>query len=125
MVEKKLSVQYRIAAFGHAFRGLGELFRSEPNAWIHLIVACMVVGAGILFNISATEWLFITLIIGAVFVAETFNSAIERLSDKICPEHDDLVKKAKDLGAAGVLFAAIMAVVVGLIIFVPKIIALL
>lgn len=115
------SLRKRAESFRYAFCGLRELMAGEPNAWIHLFAACCAVLAGIVLSIAVYEWLFVIFAIGFVFFAEAFNSAVERLADKTCPEHDSLIGAAKDLAAGGVLIAAITAAVVGLVIFVPKI----
>lgn len=104
-----------------AFRGIYLLFKGEANAWIHLAAAVGVVIAGIVYHITNTEWLFITFAIGCVFSAELFNSAIETLVDKVSPEQHPVAGKVKDLAAGAVLLAAITAAVIGLIIFLPKI----
>ena len=77
-----------------------------------------------IFNISAIEWTVIVLCIGAVLAAESFNSAIETLSDRVSSSYDEAVKRTKDIAAGAVLLTAIAAATAGLIIFVPKIINL-
>ena len=84
---------------------------------------CVIV-AGFLLKISLSEWLAIVVVIGLVFALETINSSIERLSDFVSPEKHDQIKTVKDLAAAGVLIGAFTALVVGLLVFVPKIVAL-
>ncbi|MFC2102420.1 diacylglycerol kinase family protein [Bacteroidota bacterium] len=112
----------RILSFKYAFRGLVHLLKGEPNAWIHLVAAIGVIIAGILFRISTVEWLAIAFAIGFVFCAELFNSAIETLVDKVSPEQHPLAGKTKDLAAGAVLIAAITALVIGLVVFVPKVV---
>lgn len=118
------SLKKRLASFRYAFQGLRRLFASEANAWIHLFAAVCVIIAGFLLSLAVWEWIVIVLVIGAVFVAEAFNSSLEALCDKVCVDYNDSIKNSKDLAAAAVLLTAITAIVVGLIIFVPKIIAL-
>jgi diacylglycerol kinase len=77
---------------------------------------------GVLLQLSPVEWLAITLCIGIVFVLEILNSAIERLADFVAPNHHQLIGQVKDLSAAGVLVGAITALIIGLLIFIPKII---
>ena len=81
--------------------------------------------AGILFKISSMEWVAVIFAIGLVFSFEIINSAVENLSDFVCSERNELIKKVKDLAAAAVLVSAITAAVIGLIVFIPKIIELL
>lgn len=122
--KEKFSFKKRIKSFAYAFNGLWILIRDEHNARIHLFIAILTIFAGFYFSISYIEWLILLLTIGFVFVAEFFNSAIEALADKISEEEDPNIKKSKDLAAGGVLFAAIISVIVGLIIFGPKILDL-
>ena len=109
-------------SFVYAWQGIVSLFGNEPNARIHLCVALLVVAAGFFFNISASEWCFVTLCICGVFMAEAFNTAIEKLCDKVSPQTDSLIKIAKDVAAGAVLLFVFAAVTVGLIVFLPKII---
>ena len=118
------SLKKRIKSFAYAFNGLWVLIRDEHNARIHLFFAILTISTGFYFSISAIEWLILMLTIGFVFVAEFFNSAIEALADKISEEKNPMIKKAKDLAAGGVLFAAIISVIVGLIIFGPRLLEL-
>lgn len=115
--KQKFSFKKRIKSFTYAFNGLWLLIRDEHNARIQLVATILVVVAGFYFDIHFIEWLILILAIGFVFIAEFFNSAIEALADKISPEKDPLIKKAKNLAAGGVLFAAILSIIVGLIIF--------
>ena len=78
----------------------------------------------ILLHLSPTEWIIITLCIGLVLAAEAVNSAIEALADRVSAEYDEAIKRTKDLAAGAVLLLAIASAIVGLIIFLPKLIAL-
>ena len=80
--------------------------------------------AGVLLKLSILEWVAVAFAVGLVFSGEIFNSAIEDLADVVCPERDERIKKVKDLAAAAVLVNAITAAVIGLLVFVPKIIHL-
>lgn len=114
--------QKRKNAFGYAFSGIKTLFGKEAHAKIHLLAAVLVIMAGFVFDISKIEWLAVILCIGIVFMAEGFNTAIERVCDKVSPEIDPLIKDAKDIAAGAVLLFVLSAVVVGIIIFIPKIV---
>lgn len=105
--------------FRDAFSGIKILFRSENNARIHFIILLLVIIAGIILKISTVHWLAIALASGLVLTTECLNTSIEYLCDSIMPEYDSRVKKAKDLAAAGVLIAALVSVVTGLIVFIP------
>jgi len=124
MKTQRFSILNRIKSFGFAFNGLKILIKEEHNSRIHLIAAILVVLAGFYFRVSIQEWLAITFAIGFVIVLEIINSAIENISDFISPEKNDSIKKIKDLAAAGVLMSALTALVIGCIIFIPKVSAL-
>lgn len=117
-------IKKRMASFGYAFEGIFEVIQSQPNFIIHLLAAFVSIGAGVYFAISSTEWCFIISSIALVLGAETFNTAIEHLTNLVSPDYHILAKKTKDAAAGGVLFIAIGAAIVGLIIFLPKILAL-
>jgi diacylglycerol kinase len=114
----------RIESFGYAFKGIATLFTSQPNARIHALVLSLVVLAGFFFKIDRTEWLTIVLIAALVLSAEAMNTAIEFVVDLVSPDYHLLAGKAKDVAAAAVLLAAFGAVIIGLMIFLPKIKAL-
>lgn len=120
MKPKKFSISNRIHSFRFAFNGLKILFKEEHNARIQIIMAICVVIAGFVFNISNTEWLAIVFAIGFVLAMEAINSAIEGLADFVSPDKHEMIKKIKDLAAAGVLISAFTALVIGLIVFAPK-----
>jgi diacylglycerol kinase (ATP) len=111
----------RLAA---ALRGVYRLPRTCANARIHLLATVVVVGLGLWLEITRAEWLWITLAIAGVWTAEGVNSAIETLADRVSRDHDALIKEAKDLAAGAVLIAALAAAAIGLIIFVPRLLAL-
>lgn len=113
----------RLTALQHAIRGIGWLIRAERHARYHLLVTVAVVGAGFLLSISAGEWCAVLLAMGLVWVAEALNTAIERVVDLCSPEQHPLAGQAKDLAAGAVLLAAAAAVVIGLIVFLPRIAA--
>ena len=115
----------RLRSFKYAFAGLSDLIKTQPNARIHLLAAIVVTLAGIYFKVSATEWCILILTIGLVLVAEAFNTALEYLTNMMSPDYHPLAGKTKDVAAAGVLILAIVALLVGMIIFLPKIAALL
>lgn len=118
----KMSFKKRIASFRYAFQGLKDLFISQPNARIHLMASIAVILAGIFFQISATEWMVVSLCIILVLSLEATNTAIEYLTDLVSPGQHPLAGKTKDVAAAAVLLAAIGSVVIAGIIFLPKII---
>lgn len=114
----------RIASFAYAFQGIAPVVKHERNMHIHIIAAIAVIIAGLCFGLHTWEWICVTFAIGAVFTAEFFNSAIETLANVVCKEKNADIKKVKDIAAAAVLMSAIAAAVVGLVIFIPKFMAL-
>ena len=113
--------QKRIDSFRYAFKGLADLFRHEPNARVHAVAGVCALSAGFYFQISRPEWTIIVLSIAIVLSLEAANTALERLTDLVSPEHHPLAGRAKDVAAAAVLIAATGAAIVGAIIFLPKI----
>lgn len=109
----------RIKSFAYALKGFLWLLK-EPNALIHLVAAGITVVVSFYFDISTAEWLWIILAIVLVFITEILNTAIEYLADVVTKEENTLIGKAKDLGAAATLLAALFSVFVALIIFLPK-----
>lgn len=123
-MKNNFTIKARLASFANAWRGVTVFIRQEHNAWIHCAVTIMVIIAGLLFHISISEWIAVFFAIGLVLAAEAINSAIERLSDVVQPEKDDRIRDVKDISAGAVLICAIAAAVIGIIIFLPKMIAL-
>jgi|WetSurMetagenome_2_1015567.scaffolds.fasta_scaffold435573_1 diacylglycerol kinase (ATP) len=118
------SLKERAKSFRAALNGIVLLVKHEHNARIHLFILTLVIIAGLLLKIRAMEWLAIAIVSGLVLAGECFNSAVEYLSDRISHEFDEEIRKAKDIAAAGVLISAIVAVVAGLVIFIPAILRL-
>ena len=114
-----------LSTFKNAIEGCGYFFRNERNGKIQLVAAIITVGAGIWLKISGMEWTILLLCITAVFSLEMLNSAIERVCDLVQPGFHPLVKVIKDVAAGAVLVAAIASVIVGAIVFVPKLIIML
>lgn len=108
------------ASFRYAFEGIAYLFRTQRNAQIHAAVSFVIVLLGAAFQISRTEWLAIVLAIMIVLGAEGANTAIEAAVDLASPAYHPLAKIAKDVAAGTVLLAALGAVIVGAIIFLPR-----
>ncbi len=117
-------LQQRIASFKYAFTGMAEVIQNQSNPKIHLLAALIVILGGWFLSFSSEEWCLVVLCITSVLGAESLNSAIEYLTDLVSPEFHPLAKKTKDAAAAGVLWVAIGALVVGMVIFLPKVLAL-
>ena len=114
-------LQKRINSFKYAFKGIGRLFRTQVNAWIHLVAASCVAAAGLYFDISTIEWCICVIAVGGVLSAEAFNTALEDLTDLVSPDHHPLAGHVKDLAAGAVLLFSIGAATAGILIFLPKI----
>ncbi len=123
--EKKDRGIFRLRkSFKYAGEGLKEAYKTEQTVWFYIPVAILVIIAGFVFKISHTEWLIIILILGLIYSMELINTALESTVDLATSEYKPLAKKAKDTVSAAVLVFAITSVIAGLIIFIPKIIAL-
>lgn len=112
------------AAFRHAFNGMAQFFRYDRNGKLHICAAVLVAAAGWYCKISATEWCVLLLCIGLVIGLEMLNYAMENLCNLVHNDFHPLIKAVKDVAAAAVLWSAITSAGIGLIIFIPKIMAL-
>ena len=119
--EKKITVSGRLRSFVFAFNGLKYTIRSQYNFRIHLGVGVIVVICGLVARLSSAEWCILVLTMGLVISMEAMNTAIEKLVDLVSPDYQEHAGIVKDLAAGAVLIAAIMAVIIGLILFLPKI----
>ena len=117
---KKEKMKKRIKSFGYAGKGISSVIKSEPNMKIHLFIGILVLICGLVFQISITEWLICLLCFGLVLGMEMMNTAIENLVNLVSPDQHPLAGKAKDIAAGAVLICAIISVIIGLMIFVPK-----
>lgn len=120
MKPKKKSI-----GFSFAFNGLKEVIRSERNFKIHLIITFFIIVLGLFLEISLIEWSIIILVIGLVLTTEIINSSIERIIDYIKPDIHPAAKVIKDMGASAVLISAMISVIIGLIVFLPKMVVFL
>jgi undecaprenol kinase len=111
-------------SFAYAFAGIWTGLKQERNLRIHLGVSIAVVLLGIIFSITAIEWLFIIIAIGGMLAAELVNSAIERVVDLVTGEYHPLAKQAKDMAAGAVLLFALTSVIIGMLIFGPRLLYL-
>ena len=120
--EKKAwrKVKYR-EKFLNAFRGLYVVFQTTRHLFIHIITALVVIILGFYFSVSSFEWIALVFAIGFVVVSEIFNTAIEIDIDLTSPEYHPYARDTKDVAAAAVLLSVFVAVIIGLIVFLPKI----
>lgn len=110
----------RGAPFFNALRGFVSAVRTEPHMRFHVFAGVCVIFFGWVVDLNILEWCFVCVAVGVVWLAELLNTAIEKTLDCVDPEYNPLVGRAKDVAAAAVLVSAIMAAVIGCLIFVPK-----
>ena len=122
--QKPFSFSGRVRSFRYALRGIVGMIATQHNTWVHGAVMMAVIAAGILCALSAGEWCIIVLTVAAVWTAEALNTALEYLCDAVSPQLNPLVEKAKDVAAGAVLMSALGAVLVGMLIFGPRLLAL-
>ena len=120
MKNKPFSITGRIKSFKHAFHGLKLFFVIEHNGRIHAAAAVLAIVLSYYFQISRLEWLGIIGAIALVIIVEMLNTAIEKLADVVSPSIHPQIKVVKDVAASAVLIAAIFAVVVAMLVFLPK-----
>ena len=117
-------IKKRLNSFGYALKGIAAAFWFEPNMKLHVLAAIEAVFLGWFFHIKTSEWCWLVLAIGLVWMAEIFNTAVEKLTDLVSPGYNELAGKAKDLAAGAVLIAAFTALTLGILIFWPYVEAL-
>jgi len=115
------SIRKRLKSFTYAFKGLILFLKTEHNAWLHLAAAFLVICLGFALKISNYDWCLLSGSIGMVFITEAFNTAIEKLTDVVSPEHSEKAGMVKDIAAGAVLIASMVALVTGALIFIPRI----
>lgn len=114
-----------LSSFKYGFTGIADAALKERNMQIHIVLSFFVIAAGFALKISKFEWIAVLIAIGGMISLELMNSAVERTVDLYTKEFHPLAKQAKDIAAGAVLFFAIISVMIGMIIFAPKIIDLL
>lgn len=114
----------RIQSFRYALNGIRLVFGKEANMNIHLFISFLVVVCGFLFNIDVYEWIACILCMAVVISLEMMNSAIERIVDFVCPHREPKAGAIKDIAAGAVFVASICSAIIGLIVFVPKLVNL-
>jgi len=117
------SIKARLRSFRYAFEGLNAFFSTQHNAIIHLIMTFIVFIAALFFNVSKEEGIALIIVSAIVWMAELFNTAIEKLADMVSKDLRPGIKFIKDVSAAAVLLSATAAFLTGAIIFLPKLMA--
>lgn len=109
-----------IRSFRPALAGLLWALKTQRNLQVHAAAAILTVAFGVWLNIALWEWCVVILAAGMVLTAELLNTALEVLADRVTQEREEAIRRVKDTAAAAVLLAALAALTVGLLIFLPK-----
>lgn len=121
MSKKESFLVNRIKSVGYAFKGAVLLLKTEASIKIQFVIAVFVTIAGFYFDISINEWIVQCLAIGMVMSIEGINTAVEEIADFMHPEHHKKIGFIKDIAAGAVFIASIFAIIIGFIIYLPKI----
>ncbi|SDH08055.1 diacylglycerol kinase (ATP) [Flavobacterium omnivorum] len=111
----------RLKSVSYALKGALKLITTEHSVMVQFSLGILVTTAGFYFGITKTEWLFQTLAIGLVLSVEGLNTAVEKIADFIHPNYHERIGFIKDIAAGAVFFAAMTAIIIGLIIYIPLI----
>lgn len=120
--KRQKGIKKFLNSFTYPIKGLKYAYRNEQNLAVDVGIALIVLIVGIIFKLNVTEWAIISLTVALVIGFELVNTAIEAVVDLVTEEYHPLAKVAKDTAAAAVFIMAIAAIIIGLIIFLPKII---
>lgn len=119
MDSKRITFRSRLRSIGFAWDGIKYMFREEPNIRIHTVATLIAVVSGIICEISTLKWIALVFAIALVWVAETINTSIEKISDYVCNnQYDSRIATIKDTAAAAVLLASVFSVVIALFVFI-------
>jgi diacylglycerol kinase (ATP) len=114
-------VSGRLKSVTYAFKGAIKLITTEHSVMVQFSLGIIMAIAGFYFEITRTEWLFQVLAIGLVMSVEGLNTAVEKIADFVHPNYHERIGFIKDIAAGAVFFAAITAIIIGLIIYMPRI----
>jgi diacylglycerol kinase len=112
-------IKKHLAGYRYSVNGIWLAFSNEPNMIFHFAAAIVVILVNSLLKIDTTEWLVTLILIGLTWMAEIFNTAIERLADRVTKDQDPLIGQVKDLASGAVLIICIVALICALIIYIP------
>lgn len=121
MTKKDSFIVNRLKSIGYAFKGALLLLKTEASIKVQFTIAVILTFAGFYYGISLTEWIIQLLCIGIVMSIEGLNTSIEAIADFIHPEHHNKIGFIKDIAAGAVFIASIFAIIIGFIIYLPKI----
>lgn len=127
-MKKKNKYQFDHMSIGEKFmvalRGIKKVFMTELSFRIHVAIAVILIIINFMIGMSGLEWIIVILVLGSVMAAEIFNTAVEDMMDVYSRKYDDKIKDIKDISAGAVLLLTIISVIIGLIIYVPKVMSL-
>jgi diacylglycerol kinase len=113
----------RLRSFKHAFAGWWYVISTQKNAWIHAVITLCVIALAAWLRLQVRDWALLIVVIGLVWFAEFLNTALEAVVDLASPQKHPLAKVGKDVGAAAVLLAALVSVLIGLLVLGPPLLA--
>lgn len=116
---QRLTLAARLKSFGYALQGIAFMLKTQHNAWLHGVATIGVIALAVYCDVSVSDWRWLIVAMGMVWVGETINTAVEYVCDVVSPDYNHAVKHAKDIAAGGVLIAAIAALVIGALTFWP------
>lgn len=122
---KKFGFKRFLSSFKNSISGLKYAYFNEQSMFIHLIITIFVILLGIILKISLMEWIIVISLLAIIAIIELVNTAIEAVCDAVTLEHNELIKISKDTASSAVFVACIISIIVGIAIFVPKIIEVL
>ena len=122
MKPQEFSLRARLRSFRFAWDGIASFFQREHNAWLHFMATIAVFTTAVLVGVTKIELLALVFAIGLVWIAEMFNTCIERVMDFVSEQKHPEIKFIKDLAAGAVLTASVTALIIGGIVFIPKLI---
>lgn len=116
---RRLTLVARLKSFGYALAGIAFMLKTQHNAWLHGVATIAVIALAVYCDVSASDWRWLIVAMGMVWVGETINTAVEYVCDVVSPDYNHAVKHAKDIAAGGVLIAAVASLVIGVLTFWP------
>ncbi|MEJ7806656.1 MAG: diacylglycerol kinase family protein [Telluria sp.] len=116
---RRLTLMARLKSFGYALQGIAFMLKTQHNAWLHGVATIAVIALAVYCDVSASDWRWLIVAMGMVWVGETINTAVEYVCDVVSPDYNHAVKHAKDIAAGGVLIAAVASLVIGVLTFWP------
>lgn len=113
----------RVKSFRYALAGLKDILATEHNAWVHAVLTVAALSLTLWLGVGGSDLALIIIVISLVWIAESFNTVLELVIDIVSPEYNQAAKRAKDIAAAGVLFASLSALAVGVVLLGPPLLA--